>query len=82
MLICKVVLNIWLVTLPGNGFPFESDSYIKIMNPESKKKTTPHLTVTKTARAAFIHRLNMPQKLSRAVSGSNIHLTEEEQHAI
>ena len=29
---------------------------IKIMNPESTENTTPCLVVTKTARAAFIHR--------------------------
>ena len=38
---------------------------IKIMIPESTKKTAPRLAVTKTARAAFIHRLNMTQKLTR-----------------
>ena len=38
---------------------------IKIMNPESTVKTAPRLVVTKTARAAFIHRTNMTQNLTR-----------------
>ena len=38
---------------------------IKIMNQESTEKTTPRLTVTKTARAAFIHRINMTQKITQ-----------------
>ena len=38
---------------------------IKIMNPESTEKTTPRLAVIKTARAAFIHRINMTQNLTR-----------------
>ena len=38
---------------------------IKIMNQESTEKTTPRLTVTKTARAAFIRRINMTQKITQ-----------------
>ena len=38
---------------------------IKIMIPESIEKTAPCQAVTKTARAAFIHRINMTQKLTR-----------------
>ena len=68
---------------------------IKIMNPESTEKNTTRLAVTKTAMAAFIYRINTTQKITRVrkillrpiriltpILLSNIHLTEEEQHAI
>ena len=45
--------------------PGSNDHFIKIMNPESTEKTSPRLAVTKTTRAAFIHRINMTQKLTR-----------------
>ena len=38
---------------------------IKIMNPESIEKTALCLAVTETVRTAFIHRINMTQKLTR-----------------
>ena len=43
----------------------KSNQPIKIMNPKSSEKTTPRLAVTKTVRVAFIHRINMTQKLTR-----------------
>ena len=36
-----------------------------ILNPESIEKTAPRLAVTKTARVAIIHRINMTKKLTR-----------------
>ena len=41
---------------------------IKIMNPESTEKSTPRQAVTKTARAAFIHRLNMTQNMTQKLT--------------
>ena len=35
---------------------------VKIMNPVSIEKTAPRQAVTKTAQAAFIHRIYMTQK--------------------
>ena len=43
----------------------QAQQIIKIMNPESTAKTTPHLAVTKTARAALIHRINMTQNMTQ-----------------
>ena len=35
------------------------------MNPESTAKTTPRLAMTKTARAALIHRINMTKNMTQ-----------------
>lgn len=36
------------------------------MNPESIEKIAPRLAVTKIARVAFIHRINMTQKTNKS----------------
>ena len=46
----------------------DDDTTIKIMNPESTEKSTPRQAVTKTARAAFIHRLNMTQNMTQKLT--------------